>query len=274
MTAAELAYSTNDDDVERRNELVVSELPQVYYSAKRIRERLPQHVELEDLVQAGVLGLIDAAAKYDDTKNVKFSTFAKFRINGAILDSLRKMDWGSRTLRRKSRAINQSSSKIGSERGRQATHEEIAADLGMSDDELHDTMTQLNSLYVIGQVSESSSEPGMTHDLIESAPSKGDDDPFDLCLKSENRALLVAALEVLTERERMVIQLYYQEELTMREIAEILGFVVTRISQIHAGAILKMREAMKEPQPSKPKPRTMSAAARPPVRTASVMRHA
>ncbi len=274
MTAAELAYSTNDDDVERRNELVLSELPQVYYSAKRIRERLPQQVELEDLVQAGVIGLIDAAAKYDDTKNVKFSTFAKFRINGAILDSLRKMDWGSRSLRRKSRAINQASSKIGCEMGRKATHEEIAADLGMSEDQLHDTMTELNSLYVVGQVSDSSSEPGMAHDLIESAPSKGDDDPFDLCLKSENRAQLVAALQVLTEREQMVIQLYYQEELTMREIGEVVGVAVTRVSQIHAEALSKMRAAMTVPQPTKPSSRKMTAATRPSFGTVSAMRHA
>jgi RNA polymerase sigma factor for flagellar operon FliA len=114
----------------------------------------------------------------------------------------------------------------------------------------------------------------MTHDLIESAPGKGDDDPFDLCLKSENRALLVAALEVLTEREKTVIQLYYQEELTMREIADILGFVVTRISQIHAGAILKMREVMKESQASKLKPRVIPAVAQRVARTAPLMRHA
>jgi RNA polymerase sigma factor for flagellar operon FliA len=235
---------------------------------------LPQHVELEDLIQAGVLGLIDAAAKFDDTKNVKFSTFAKFRINGAILDSLRKMDWGSRMLRRKSRAINESASKIGSELGRLATHEEIAADLSMSSDDLHDTLTQLNSLYVVGQVSESTSEPGITHDLIESAPSKGDDDPFDLCLKGENRALLVAALEVLSERQRMVVQLYYQEELTMREISETMGFAVSRISQIHGDAILKMREFMNSSETSKAKPKATRNGIRQAVRTTPVMRHA
>jgi RNA polymerase sigma factor for flagellar operon FliA len=248
MTAAELAYRTTDDTADLRNELVMSELSQVYYSARRIRERLPQRVELEDLVQAGVLGLMDAASKFDEAKDVKFSTFAKFRINGAILDSLRKLDWCSRTLRRRGRAINQASMKIGAELGRQATHDEIAAHLGMSFDELHDTFTQLNSFQVVSQMAESAGGPDAGLDLIESAPDRGEHDAFELCLKGENRALLITALELLTDREQKIIQLYYEEELTMREIAAILGLVVTRISQIHAAALAKLRRSIEQAQ--------------------------
>jgi RNA polymerase sigma factor for flagellar operon FliA len=271
---AELAYRTTDDRLELRNELVLSELSQVAYTARRIRERLPQHVELEDLVQAGVLGLIDAAAKFDGTKDVKFATFAKFRINGAILDSLRKLDWGSRTLRRKSRAISQAVAKISSTLGRHASHEEIAAELGVSSDELHDTLTQLNSLCLFGQVADSSSEPGTAQDLIESAPGKGDDNPFDLCLKSENRALLISALECLSDREQKVVQLYYEEELTMREIALVFGLTVTRISQVHADAIAKLRRAIGHPHPAPLATRSLPVASRRPVASASALRHA
>jgi RNA polymerase sigma factor for flagellar operon FliA len=274
MTSAELAYRTTNDQVEHRNELVMSELAQVAYTARRIRERLPQHVELEDLVQAGVLGLIDAAAKFDGTKDVKFATFAKFRINGAILDSLRKLDWGSRTLRRKSRGISQAVAKISSTLGRHASHEEIASELGVSSEELHDTVNQLNSLCIFGQITDSSSEPGSTQDLIESAPGKGDDNPFDLCLKSENRALLISAFEVLSDREQKVVQLYYEEELTMREIAEVFGLTVTRISQVHADAIVKLRRAMGHPQPPTLAARPLPGSQRRGVNPAPALRHA
>jgi len=274
MTSAELAYRTTDDDVEFRNELVMSELSQVAYTARRIRERLPQQVELGDLVQAGVLGLIDAAAKFDGAKDVKFATFAKFRINGAILDSLRQLDWGSRTLRRKNRAISQATAKISSTLGRQASHDEIAAELGMSTNELHDAITQLNSLHVFGQIAESSSEPGMTQDLIESAPGKGDDNPFELCLKSENRALLITALEILSDREQKVVQLYYEEELTMREIAEVFDLTVTRISQVHAGALLKLRRAMDPARATPLATSTLATSPRTAANAAPAQRHA
>src|ERR1035438_5467209 len=132
MTTAELAYRACSDNTDQRNELVVRELPQVHYVAARIRERLPKNVEMEDLVQAGVIGLLEACRSYDTSKDAQFSTFAKFRIRGAIIDSLRKLDWGSRTLRRKGREITSSVAKLESSLGRQPLEEEIAADLHMS----------------------------------------------------------------------------------------------------------------------------------------------
>src|ERR1035438_7618713 len=131
MTTAELAYRACSDNTDQRNELVMRELPQVYYVAARIRERLPKQVEMEDLVQAGVIGLLEACRSYDESKDAQFSTFAKFRIRGAILDSLRKLDWGSRTLRRKGREITSSINKLESQLGRQPDEEEIAAEMQM-----------------------------------------------------------------------------------------------------------------------------------------------
>jgi RNA polymerase sigma factor FliA len=244
MTEAELAYRASSDGNHERNELVIRALPQVYYVAARIRERLPQHVDMEDLVHAGVIGLIEACRNYDDSKNAQFNTFARFRIRGAILDSLRKLDWGSRTLRKKGRAITSSIAKLASSLGRQPLQEEIAADLQMDLDELLSTLTQLDGLHLVGQQSDSSHDPAEPHDLIDSAPSRGGDNPFELCLEGEMKALLEEAVSRLSEREQLILSLYYHEEMTMKEISEVLGIVVSRVSQIHSAAILTLRAAL------------------------------
>jgi RNA polymerase sigma factor for flagellar operon FliA len=274
MTPAEMAYRSTSDDIDERNDLVMHELPQVYYIAARIRERLPQHVEMEDLVHAGVLGLIEACRNFDSAKNAGFSTFAKFRIRGAILDSLRKLDWGSRTLRRKGRAISSSIASLSSSLGRQPLQEEIAADLKMDLANLQDTMTELDGLFLVGQQSDSMDESSASYDLIESAPSRGGDNPFELCLEGEMRQHLVEAISQLSEREQLILSLYYEGDATMKEIAEIVGVVVSRVSQIHSGALMKLRSAMQHVH-DKPKP---SAAAHrtawPKPAVASTGRHA
>ena len=150
MTSVESAYRVNSDGIDERNELVMRELPQVYYVAARIRERLPKQVEMEDLVQAGVLGLLDACRNYDGSKDAQFSTFAKYRIRGAILDSLRKLDWGSRTLRRRNREITTSVAKLELQLGRPPDEEEIAAEMQMPLDELQTTLSQLDGLHLVG----------------------------------------------------------------------------------------------------------------------------
>jgi len=241
---AEVAYRNESGDVDERNEMVVRELPQVYYIAARIRERLPQHVEMEDLVHAGVIGLLEACRKFDGTKNTSFTTFAKFRVRGAILDSLRKLDWGSRMLRRKGRAISTSTAALASSLGRQPTQEEIAADLKMDLNEYQDTLTDLDGLYLVGQQAESSADPNSSYDLIESAPSRGGDNPFELCLEGEMKQQLTQAVSQLSEREQLILSLYYDGELTMKEIAEVMGIVVSRVSQIHSGSLQKLRVLM------------------------------
>jgi RNA polymerase sigma factor for flagellar operon FliA len=248
MTTAELAYRTSSDCMEERNDLVMRELPQVYYVAARIRERLPKNVDMEDLVQAGVIGLIDACRNYDSSKDAQFSTFAKFRIRGAILDSLRVLDWGSRTLRKKGRAITASVAKLESKLGRQPMEEEIAAEMDMNIDELQNTLTQLDGLYLVGQRSAPSQDSSESYDLIESAPSNGDDNPFYLCLQGERKDQLAEAVSRMSEREQLILSLYYKEELTMKEISQVVGIVVSRVSQIHAAAMVKLRSSLKHLQ--------------------------
>jgi RNA polymerase sigma factor for flagellar operon FliA len=255
MTAAEVAYRASSDSMDERNDLVMQELPQVYYLASRIRERMPKHVELEDLVQAGVIGLMEACQSYDSEKDAQFSTFAKFRIRGAILDSLRKLDWGSRTLRRKGREIASSVARLGSSLGRAPLEEEIAADLKMRLDELQTAMTQLDGLYLVGQQANSSRDQSEPYDLIESAPSAGGDNPFELCLMGERKAQLAEAVSRMPEREQLILSLYYKEELTMKEIGQVVGIAVSRVSQIHAAAMVQLRSTLGhlgEKEPSRP----------------------
>lgn len=248
MTKLERAYKTGNDELDERNALILRELPQVHYIAARIRERLPQHVDIEDLVNAGVVGLIEACAKYDSTRSAGFTTFAKFRIRGAILDSLRSVDWGSRSLRRRSRAITATTSKLTAMLGRMPLQEEIAEDLNVTIADLHATLTEIDGLCVVGQQTERSEDGGEGYDLIESAESREGENPFDLCLKAEMREHLVEALQMLSSREQMILALYYQEELTMREIAEVLDIGTSRVSQILSATLIKLRAALQHLQ--------------------------
>ena len=244
MTAAELAYRVSGDDLDERNELVMRELPQVYYIASRIAERLPKQVDIEDLVQAGVLGLLDACRNFDVSKDAQFTTFAKFRIRGAILDSLRKLDWGSRTLRKKGREIHAAVVKLEMKLGRQPDEEEIAVEMDIRLDNLHDTLAKIDGLHLVGQQASSPHDQNETFDLIESAPSAGGDNPFELCLEGERKVHLAEALSLMSEREQLILSLYYKEELTMKEVATVVGIAVSRVSQIHAAALVKLRASL------------------------------
>lgn len=144
MTPAKHAYTESAlPEEEERNRALMEHLPQVRYIARHIHDRLPQHVSLEDLVHAGILGLIDAMQKYDGNKNVQFKTYAKFRIRGAILDSLRELDWGPRDLRRKARRLEEVASRLGSELGRSASEPELAAEFGVSLEEFQHMLGEL-----------------------------------------------------------------------------------------------------------------------------------
>ncbi len=231
-----------------RNQLITEELPQVYFIAARIHERLPASVQLEDLVSAGVLGLLEAYQSFDKTRNAQFKTFARFRIRGAILDSLRTLDWGSRGMRRKAREIAETKVKLESALGRVPTREEIAYEMRISLEELDTAMTQIDSLNVVGQRTAAVGDTGDLQDLIESSPSH-EPNPFDLCLRGEQKQQLTRAVAGLSEREQLILSLYYKEELTMKEVAEVIGVALSRVSQLHNAAITKLRAAMRSQQP-------------------------
>jgi len=244
MTQAEMAYTTSAADVIDRNELVMQELSQVYYIASRIRERLPQHVELEDLVNAGVIGLMEASRSFDSSKNAQFKTFAKFRIRGAILDNLRESDWGSRYLRKRGREIAEATTKLEGKLGRHPVDTEIAAEMQLEPSHLRKIVAQLDGLHLSGQQVAVSNDRSESLDVIESAPNLDDPDPFDLCLQGERKAHLAEAISKLSEREQLILSLYYRDELTMKEIAEVVGVALSRVSQIRQATMAKLRESL------------------------------
>ncbi len=228
-----------------RDELILQELPQVQFIASRILDRLPQQVELADLVQAGVIGLLDAYRNFDRTRNAQFRTFASFRIRGAILDSLRDLDWGSRAVRRKGREIADAIQRLRNTLHRQPSEDEIAAELNISTQELQETQTEINGLSLLGQESQSSFEGEGTHDLIDSTPSSWDN-PFQMYVKAEEKQRLIDAVADLPEREQLILSLYYREELTMKEVAEVVGIAVSRVSQIHSTVLAKLKRTLTE----------------------------
>jgi len=244
MTPAQLAYSKSAAYEDSGDELVMQELSQVYYIAARIRERLPQHVELEDLVSAGVIGLLEASRSFDSTKNAQFKTFAKFRIRGAILDSLREVDWGSRLMRRRGREIADATARLESRLGRKPVEAEIAAEMHVDPEYLRKIVAQLDTLHITGQQVVRSQDGSEAIDLIESAPDRDEPDPFELCLKGEMKSHLAGAIGKLSEREQLILSLYYREELTMKEIAKVVGVALSRVSQIKEAAIAKLRKSL------------------------------
>jgi RNA polymerase sigma factor for flagellar operon FliA len=244
MTAAELAYKTSAAQGAGGDDLVMQELPQVYYIAARIRERLPQHVEMEDLVSAGVVGLIEATRSFDGSKNVQFKTFAKFRIRGAILDSLRETDWGSRYMRRRGREIADVTARLEAKLGRHPAEAEIAQEMQLDPEHLRRIIAQLDSLHLAGQKVAASNDHSESLDVIESAPNLDDPDPFDLCLEGEMKAHLAEAISKLSEREQLILSLYYREELTMKEIAKVVGVALSRVSQIRQETMVKLKASL------------------------------
>ena len=238
-----VVYEQSAWNEQERESLLLEQLPQVKYIARRIHERLPQHVALEDLVHSGVVGLIDALNKFDACKHVQFASYAKHRIRGAILDSLRELDWGPRELRRKARMLDQAHAKLDSALGRAASEQEIADAMGLELGELQHLLGELDSLE-ISSFNVESTEDGKEADLSEAIPAPEKESPFQQCLDGELRTRLIQALMTLPERERQVLTLYYYEELTMKEVGEVLGVGESRVSQIHSLAMSRLRSRM------------------------------
>lgn len=236
---------TKWEDEDEREQLLTEQLPQVRYIARRIHERLPRHVLLEDLVHAGVVGLIDALHKFDRSKHVQFGSYAKFRIRGAILDSLREMDWSPRDLRRKARRLEEVHSQLRSSLGRNPSEPELATELGMDLRGLQLLLGEIAGLEV-GSLRVESPRDGREEDLCEYLQDDSEETPLFLCLRSEMKHLLARAIAELPEKERQVLALYYYEELTMKEIGVILGVGESRVSQIHSMAVIRVRARLSE----------------------------
>ena len=233
------AYQTVQTDAERER-VLMEQLPQVRYIARRIHERLPRHVPFEDLVHAGVVGLIDALNKFDLSKHVQFSSYAKFRIRGAILDSLRELDWSPRELRRKGRLVDSTYCELSGRLGRAPNENEIAREMGIHLHELQSLLAELDGLE-LGSLHIESPRDGREENLTDYLPSKTEETPFFQCLRSETKHLIENAISELPEKEQRVLALYYYDELTMKEVGVALGIGESRVSQIHSLAMVRLR---------------------------------
>ena len=227
-----------------REHMMLEQMPAVRWLARRIHERLPQHVELDDLVSAGTLGLLDAMKKYDPARRVQFRSYAQFRIRGAILDSLRTLDWSPRDLRRKGRAVEETIRRLTAQFGRAPLEPEIAREMGLALEDYQQLLGELKGLEIGTLHVERSEDSG--EEELSYIPSREEDDPLFRCLRGEMQERLAASIDQLPERERLVVTLYYYEEMTMKEIGLVLGVVESRVSQIHSSAVVHLRAHLAE----------------------------
>ena len=226
---------------EIREQLILEYANVVNLVAGRLSMYLGYTVEYDDLVGYGIFGLIDAIDKYDTTKNVKFETYASLRIRGSILDQIRKMDWIPRTVRQKQKKIDEAIKKIEMQTGKTALEQDIAQELGVSDEELSEWQSQLKITNVVSlnEFMEQGSEP-----VMDAKNNSHFIQPEERVQETELKEKLNEAIQQLTEKERKVILLYYYEDLTLKEISRILNVSESRVSQLHTKALAKMQKSL------------------------------
>jgi RNA polymerase sigma factor for flagellar operon FliA len=225
-----------------RDHTLAEHLPTVRQVARSIHKRLPYHVDIDDLINSGVLGLIDAFQKFNPEKGTQFGAFARFRIRGAILDYLRSLDWSPRELRNRRRKVNQAREMLIGRYGRVPSESEVATELKMKLNEFQRLLSEINDVE-IGSLNVTF-PGGSGEERIAELPDKTDENPVSQCLRAEIKQCVRDAIEGLPECERLVMLLYYREELTRKEIGMHLGIAESRISQIHASAIRRLRAAL------------------------------
>jgi RNA polymerase sigma factor for flagellar operon FliA len=226
-----------------RDRLIIEYAPLIKYIAQKIAARLPANIELDDLISSGVIGLMDAIDKYDSSRDNKFKTYAEFRIRGAILDELRAQDWVPRSVREKAKQLERCYAKIEQAKGRQATDEEVCAELNISQDEYHDMLNQVRSVSLLSYddlSSFSKADKRMLHGYGDNTASKSPT-PFSEVNVAAVKRLISDAINDLPEKQRLVLSLYYYEDLNLKEIGRVLDVTESRVSQLHTQAILRLK---------------------------------
>jgi RNA polymerase sigma factor FliA len=226
-----------------RNRLILTYAPLVKYVAGRLGSGLPAHVDEADLASYGLLGLIGAIERYDPRRDVKFETYAIARIKGAIIDELRAMDWVPRSVRSRAREIERGMAELESKLGRAPSDEELAAKLGISEDELEESLSDIarSSIAALDELWTVSGSGGDQIALIDTIEDESAPDPQSTLSQTELKEAIADAMARLPEREKLVVTLYYYEELTLREIGEVLGVTESRVSQLHTKAVLRLK---------------------------------
>ncbi|TWE23203.1 FliA/WhiG family RNA polymerase sigma factor [Prauserella muralis] len=228
-----------------RDRLVLHYAPLVKYVAGRVGTGLPAHVDVADLIQSGIFGLVDAIEKFDPERGLRFETYAMQRIRGAILDDLRSQDWVPRVVRSRAREAERAIDRLEARLRRTPTDAELAAELGITLDELRDLygQLQLTSVVALEDLVAAGRDSGS---LVDSLPDEDAVDPAAVLVDRDNRRQLAEAIAQLTERDRVVVSLYYFESLTLAEIGKVLGVTESRVSQLHTRAVLRLRAKLQE----------------------------
>ncbi|MFT6328701.1 MAG: RNA polymerase sigma factor for flagellar operon FliA [Bermanella sp.] len=222
-----------------KNQLVERHAPLVKRIAHHLIARLPASVLVDDLIQAGMIGLLEAAKNFDGSKGASFETFAGIRIRGSMLDEIRKGDWTPRSVHKNSRAITQAISQVEKATGRDARDIDVAERLQVSVQEYHQMLNEVNAGKLVGI-----EDLGVSEDVLTTDATKGENSPFENMVQGSFQKALARAITTLPEREAIVLSLYYDEELNLREIGEVLEVSESRVSQIHSQAMLKLKSKM------------------------------
>ncbi len=232
---------------QKREELIIKYTPLIRYIAGKLAMRLPPHISIDDLMSSGVIGLMDAIEKFDPSKKIQFKTYAEFRIRGAMLDELRAQDWVPRSVRKKASELEKTYHKLEKKLGRPAEDEEVAEALGLTMDQFYDLLEKTKNVTFLDIEALRRRMPeGSDEDLFDLIADDSESDPFIQLNLTEVKELLINGINELPEKERLVLSLYYYEDLTMREIGEIMGYTESRISQMHTKAIMRLRASLSE----------------------------
>jgi RNA polymerase sigma factor FliA len=232
-------YQTTELSASEREALILEHLPQVRLIARRIHERLPESISLEDLVSTGILGLISAIDRFNPAHNVKLKTYAEYKIRGAILDSLRGLDWAPRQQRKRSKQIESIIAMLEQKLHRAPVEEEIATALGLSIEGYHEWLVEIRGLN-IGSLDGAVGE-AENRDLLRFVSDNEENWPSRILERAELEQLLADAIEKMPSVERTILSLYYKEELTLREISKVVNLHESRVSQLKSQAILRLR---------------------------------
>ncbi|MBI5117008.1 FliA/WhiG family RNA polymerase sigma factor [Candidatus Poribacteria bacterium] len=248
-TAKDLAglwrdYKRNGS-AQAKDAIIVQYLGLVKFIAGRVAMNSPPHVEEDDLIGWGVLGLLDAVEKFDLEQNVSFETYASVRIRGAIIDQIRSLDWAPRSLRQKARHMEQATAKLRESLGREPTGGELASEMTITEDELFGLITEIHGAYVLSLDSVVSGESDDEVTLEEVTSDLKSPSPESSARRKEAEQCLATAIARLPENERYVITLYYYDELTLKEIGKVMGLTESRICQIHREVIRKLKQTLK-----------------------------
>ena len=241
------SYRVGELSAAERERLILEHLPQVRLIARRIHERLPESVSLEDLISTGIIGLISAIDRFDPGHNVKLKTYAEYKIRGAILDSLRGLDWAPRLQRKRSKQIEAAISAIEQRLHRQPTEDEIAKELKLSIEEYHEWLIDIRGVNLGSLECVTPDEDG--RDLLKYISDDEESWPSRLLERAELERLLAEAIEKMPQVEKTVLSLYYHEELTLREISKIVTLHESRVSQLKSQAILRLRSYIEKRWP-------------------------